>query len=301
MSKLSERFSFLKDPKIMGLAGFFILVLVGLPIILSQVQQKQEIRQKAANFQQVVGDNFTIDAKEVPSCPDGQVNNINSYGGSFIVTSKKNQTVNVVLHRFFCPEGVFQSCEKDDQAQPLGSKTFTVGQQMTFTADPRQASAPYTGQACGTYQIDLEFVNFNKDYKYQSAFWCQTRTNCTTPTPTPFSTSTPTPPTDTPTPSSSPTPSDTPTPSMPPNTPTPSATPSATPTPTGTLTPTPTGTLTPTVTPTPGPSSTATPIIATNTPRPSLPPTGPQNNNIVAGGIIGTIVAILGGLLLLGL
>lgn len=75
---------------------------------------------------------------------------------------------------------------------------------------------------------------------------------------------------------------------------------------TPTATPTPTDTPTPTVvtdTPTPGPSATPTPtvpVVATSTPRPTLPPTGP-GNTILSVGLIGAAAAVIGTVVILAL
>lgn len=307
-----KKSSFIKSPRFFGIVGF-IIILLALPITLYLVQQQQETRQRAANFAPVNGTNFSINAKEGTPCPDGQQNKVSSYGGIFEVTSKKNQTVNVVIHRFFCPSGSVQSCgENESPPQVIGSKTFTTGQMIPFTADTYSPVPPYTGQACGTYQVDLEFVGFNS-YTYQSAFWCHTNIDCKAATPTPSNTPVPSSsPTPTDTPSVTPTPSDTPTPT---ETPTPIVTETPTPFPTGTPNPsaTPTPTTTPGPTNTPNPSATVTPTPppgSTNTPtvpptvivrKPTLPPTGPENNGIVLTGVAGAVITILGALLLLGL
>ncbi len=258
---IKKRFSMPKlhwTPRTYALIGF-VLMLIAIPItvLYLRLAGPQPTVQRAANFAPVDGKNFYITANENTPCPDGQVNKVGSYGGYFSVRNKfsTSQTVNVIIHKFFCTSGNVTNCTQKDIQQVLGPVTFSGGETKPFTAtnvDPGAYFPQYSGVTCGTYQIDLEFVGFNS-YTYQSAFWCDTHIDCAVPptaTPTPTSpppptvTPTPTIPADTPTPTPTP-PVDTPTPTpiVPSDTPTPTITPGG-----PTLTPT----ATPTITPTPG-------------------------------------------------
>lgn len=208
---------------LLGIAG-----ILGFITILSPITSQQ-----AAKFSPVNGNNFSITANENTSCPDGKVNNVSSYGGSFTVTNNKaySQSLHVIVHRFFCPQGAVGDCEQNDHPIDEGSVSFAANQTKTFNADSLSVGnfmSQYNGLACGSFQSDVEFVGFN-NYKFQSAIWCHTNTTCQAPTATPTPTAT--------------------------ATPTPTAGVTTTPTPTAGVTETPTPTPTgeqPTATPTPG-------------------------------------------------
>lgn len=309
MGDVIDRFKSMDKRVLIGLT-IFIILLIALPLMLLQVQTRQQTQQKAASFNnngtQVYPcpDNslkIAVGVTESPSCPTGNAS-ISSFRSTAIILFDTNtQNKSVKIHwkwaKYFCPNGSSGSnCVTSVNGSPTAEGTFTMnpGEQhldaTTGDESPSQFNPGFTN-ACGWYQNDFGFEvldvttgaqicdwHFHDDLGAHNAnfSWCNTQVPCTvvtTPTPTP---------TVTPPVTNSPTPTNTPTPTA------------VTTTPTSTSTPTPTGmTVTPTNTPTPPPTATPTPIVNTPTPRPSLPPTGP-GDTFTAVGIVGALVLIAG-------
>ena len=253
-----------------------------------------------------------------------------SYGesnnGSFVGCSSSNQNDNC-----FCPQNVNQgvafssgnaSCMADAGADSCAARQVII---PTNTPTATPTNVPPTN-------TPTTIPPTNTPTRTPTPI-PPTNTPTRTPTPTATRTPTPIPPTNTPTRTPTPTATRTPTPTVPTSTPT--RTPTPTQTPTGTLTPTntptrtptptqtPTGTLTPTNTPTRTPTPTQTPTgtltptaIPTNTPtnRPTNTPVFiaqvPSPTRIIlpqtafefpiqALTIMGTVITLLGLLILL--
>ena len=326
-SKLS--WSLFKNPKFLGLLSLLIIV-GGLPIALYEVQQQQEIRQRAAtqNYtnMDVCGNLVALGGPggvtESPSCgtPSNPVSSttFDKYSTSVVVQNNGSATITVTFtwEKYWCDykSSAGQFCGGPDDPNHNGTlhtqqpqtATLAHGQTVTLNSGVNQAR-----DACGIFQNDLTFSytlgsrtcgpgNPSTGRRFSTMNWgyCETSNpTCILPSDTP----TPTVPTNTPTSTLTPPPSDTPIPS---DTPTPTASPSATPTNTPAFTPTvtPTGTLTPTLSPTPTltppPGSTPTPTIIVV--KPTLPPTGP-GNTLIAVGLIGVAISVIGIALLIGL
>ncbi len=313
-------FGRLKDPKFLGLVFVALIVLIGLPVTLYEVQQQQEVRQHASTgrFWNGLPDScnhlsFNLPV-ETPGCTKGGAAkgyadsaNVSSYQTTFRIywdslglTQSSAPTIHFTVHRFYCPQGGGCTLASPDVKDTTFSKDITISDwtHPHYLDDLVASFTTPTSQVCGSVQIDLEFsynfagqTCFSKTSTAQSGgfagygycqFWSQVN-SAGTPVvacSAPSVTPTVTPPTDTPTPTTAITITPTDTPT---ETPGPSITP--TDTPSVTDTPTPTGT-TPTDTPTPG-------ITTVVTPKPTLPPTGP-GNTFVAIGFIGVAIAVLG-------
>ena len=327
------KLSFFKSIKFWGLFAFLV-VLAGLPVALYEVQQQQTSQQHAAteNYpnMDVCGNLVAISPKvaENPVCgtPSNPVasTSFDQYSTDVSVQNQGSATITVTFtwEKYWCnyksSAGLF--CGGPDDPNHSGTthtqqtKTVTLakGDTVDLPSGINQAK-----QACGTFQNDLTFSytlngkrcgpgNHSTGVSFSTMNWgfCQTSNPlcAMTPTPTVSPTITPTT-TITPTETITPTdiPSDTPSPTASPSA-TPTSTPPATPTvtPTGTLTPTLSPTVTPTGVPTntPPPGSTPTPTIIVV--RPTLPPTGPSNT-IVAIGLVGVAISVLGLALLIGI
>lgn len=315
------KLSFFKSIKFWGLFAFLI-ILAGLPVALFEVQQQQTINQHAStgNYpnMDVCGNLISISpVTESPSCPTSiSSTTFSKYATQATVQNKGAATITVTFtwEKYWCNYiakssngSLLHVCGGPDDPNPNG--TLHTQQTKTVTLKPGDSVVLESGinqstQACGTFQNDLTFSytlngrqcgpgNPATGVRFQTMNWgyCETaNTTCVVPpTSTPTPTLTPTGlPTDTPTPT--PLPSDTPTPTIP-DTPTV--------TPTGTLTPTLSPTATPTGAPTdtPVPPGSPTPTIIVV--KPTLPPTGPSNT-IVAVGLVGVAISVLGLALLIG-
>ena len=277
--------SFLKTPKGLITLGFLAVALVTIPITVFLVQQEQHLQQSAWYTSQSASASCGGDGKAVISVefantePSGAKNAMN-------VVAKDLQTVlDVNL----------------GQINPGESKTGTI-----HTSN--------TSLQAGGVLFTLTWSDGHSGTDTRTATYLAV-SSCQQPTPTPTNTPIPTrapTPTNTPVPTRAPTPTNTPVPTAT-NTPVPTATSVPTPTdtpvpgvtvtitPTDTPVPTATSVPTPTDTPVPGATATPTPIQSTVIiQNPTLEPTGPSST-LINIGIAGIIIAIIGGLLLLGL
>lgn len=328
----SIKLSFFKSPKFWGLFAFLI-VLAGLPAALFEVQQQQQTQQHATFFagqqRYFCNNNLTVlltPVSETPSaCSTGSFSGVTSFKTVVNVQAVSGSTGSYTIHwnwgQFFCTKEDPGACINNPSGTPK-TTAFSGTGSVNLSSDTVSPVAPFSGQACGYYQFDFGFyITDNNDASQRklctaivdlspiglnnlnnTAAWCHSGKTCASIVPT----NTPTP---TLIPTVSPTPTVTPT-GLPSDTPTPTPLPSDTPTPTIPVTPTvtPTGTLTPTLSPTATPTGapTATPVPpGSPTPtiivvRPTLPPTGPSNT-IVAVGLVGVAISVLGLTLLIGI
>ena len=314
--KIGDIFSSFKTQGFQKIAAFVVLFLIIalLPILLWQVKQQQTINQNAAFIkgQQQYPCNdivvyITPDTND--NCSTGTNPQLTSYQSTILISAtganKSKYTVHWKWAQFWCNSAATNGACLDGESD-TSEQSGNLGNTITASSQRRQASGSFAGQACGFYQNDFGFYVTNssgqwvcgistmKDLKNtnNNAAFCHTTNVCSGPTPTPTipqDTPTPTIPEDSPTPTlpvDSPTPTltiDTPTPTIPQDTPNPSATPTPTSNPTDTPTPT-----------TPDqPTDTPTTVIVTNTPKPTLPPTGP-GNTIVSVGLIGAAIVVIG-------
>ena len=333
MKNVSERFSFFKNPKLFTILGFLV-ILLAIPITISQLQvsTKQVVRQNASytgDLQDSCG-NLKVDF--LGESPNACLSNsyqasMTSHNSSARLTLTHDISGSIIVdwisESHWCATRgnlTGSSCLDNPHAQQ-GQCTISNGSRTcVIPATGLQSGGPYTGQACGYYQDDFAFNYHAGSYGGQGchygsyndvknspggATYCNAG-DCHNPTPTPQATSTPVPPTNTPGPTSTPVPP-TSTP-LPTETPVPTATstpfPTDTPFPSGTPSPTstPNPSATPTPTNTPGATNTPNPqVFVTNTPKPTLPPTGPENNSILLAGFAGIAIAVIGSALFFGL
>lgn len=324
--KIGDIFSSFKSQKFQKFAaiGLLVFILLAIPLTLFEVQQQQNVQQKAANtgtprFFPCGGITIKLQDVENPACiGNGTVPGLSSYLASVTLSISDGSGayhVNWQWNQYFCPNDTTDADHHDPclTAYPgkptsQGSGGLTGNGSATTVAKTDVLTTPNGFNACGRYQVDFGFqVYENGTNKLMCSYpssglgslgsnnafaaWCHSNVTCnaTTPTPTIPVTDTPTPPlTDTPTPPLD-TPTDTPIPS---DTPTPGLTITPTDTPGPSSTPTPTSNPSDTPTPT-VPQTTPTTVIAINSPKPTLPPTGP-GNTIVSVGLIGAAIVVIG-------
>ncbi len=278
-----------------------IIFLVGLPITLYQVQQKQQLEQEAIVSKTRTCNSLQVSVTDTTNAPDavcknigpGQSQEFTTYSTTFTVQNldvSSSHTYGYRLLSNFCeyanvPSGTFCS----DNEQVMGEETVTIGPGESKIISTSRSS---TQGACGSYQIDLEInsidgksVNDGSSCKWSDqpgesnlAGWgaCETGIACSVAV--------------APTPTTAPLPELTPT-----FTPVPTLVPSSTPTPTTPPSPTLTSIPTPiTVNIVVSPTSTPFP---TPTSHPALPSVGTEN--VVQMGAVGIALTILGTLIFL--
>lgn len=317
MHSIQQFFNTSKPQKVLGII-LVLIILAAIPATLYQVHNKQIFHPNAANIGPRTypcgGFTISLHTVETPDCTNssGTISHLGSYQVSNLISgAPTGYTLKYNWAKWFCPtENASAPCDANasgsNEILQSSSATFDANGSAWAVAAARGPTGSFT--SCGYYQFDFDFqvlntsgavvcswpgmypsdpTNSNSDYSFcHSGTTCQV-VNTPTPTLTPpvdTPTDTPTPPTDTPTPGVTVT--DTPTPGLtitPTDTPGPG--PSDTPTPTGNPTTTPTTPNQPTVTP--------TVFIAINSPKPTLPPTGP-GNTFIAVGFVGVAIAVLG-------
>lgn len=337
--KKQDRFAFLKNPQFWGLVSLgFALIMIPI-IVYVALPKQQEVRQHAAFYtgqQQYycaphLGVILNVGGEQ-PPCSNGVNPNAATYQSTVAIAPQSWSSGQYKIHwmwaQYWCADPNTSPClDHFSGAEHVVDFNAGSGQTVTMQSDAR-GPVGFPPQACGVYQNDFGFyITDNSDSSQKhlctnvvldnslgttnnNAAWCKTGNSCNVPptnTPIPPPTNTPIPPTNTPVPTGTPVPpTDTPGVTITPtDTPPPGTTPTDTPTPTVTPTPppgsTPTLTSTPGPTATPGPSATPTVTPRYSTPHPTLPPTGPDGNALVGVGLAGVVIALLGGILILGL
>lgn len=330
MEKISSFFKSSRGQKWIGLV-LLIIILIAIPLTLSQVSTQQRPTQQASNTHtggaqdfpcgpvtiKVFANEMINNSTSPNQCTSGSVTNLTSYRTDFWIGlengSSGSYTAKWTISKNFC----------SSPQSPCVSAQSNVPGSGSLPASPSTGwQSPNIGSACGFYQDDISFQIFDSsgaqvcqwgdmnnpatgNYNgLSNAYYSICKATDASGSPAICSVPTNTPPPATPT--------NTPSPTVPIDTPTDTPVPTDTPTPGLTITPTdtpnpsetPTDTPNPSDTPTPTNNPTATPtVIAYNpptTPKPTLPPTGP-GNTFVAVGAIGLIIAVAGLMLAIGL
>ena len=282
--------AFLKTTKGLITIGFLAVALVTIPITVFLVQQEQHLQQSAhvpqpgasaacQSSSVVISYTYTI-----TNVPAGVTVNV-------VVTDSQNYVSDSFSWKNGDPT-YSKSVDTHQSSILAGILTFKSNATDGFSKT-NQVGYPATGPCAAPTPTNTPVPPTPTNTPIP------TRAPTPTNTPTPKPTATPTPkptatltPTNTPVPTATsvPTPTDTPVPGV-----TVTITPTNTPVPTATSVPTPTDT------PVPGATATPTPIQSTViVQNPTLPPAGPSST-LINIGIAGIIIAIIGGLLLLGL